>query len=319
MAEEKKQMAIVEFLSLYFKNFHKILLANLLFAVPCVLFAVPLYYANSFFNGVNIAIVSAIIIFAFPFYAGVTMVTRNIMNRKAKVNVVKDFIKGVKENWLVFLLHGAVLYLVFLISFFSWAFYSSLTQETSVAYAFLILCGLIVLFAVFASFYLPVMTVTYKLSIKNIYKNSALMTFGELKHNLFALLGLILFGGVFTAFLFLASNTTMFYIIFFTLLLAVTPATVSSVINFCVYGGMADMIGNKEQKIKDVEQKINQNSTEKKEVNIQDFSDITIDKKADKDEYIFHNGKMIKRSVLLREMDQAEQFDQTGDEKSRKE
>ena len=78
------------------------------------------------------------------------------------------------------------------------------------------------------------MTVTFDIKMKDIYKNSALMTIGELKHNLFAVFGiLILFLVCATV---LMCSFTPVLLIIFTIVLAlfIVPSILSFIINSAV-------------------------------------------------------------------------------------
>ena len=82
----------------------------------------------------------------------------------------------------------------------------------------------------------------------------------------------------------------------------------SFIINSAVYKPMFTMIVGNDEKSKEIDRKIENrkngifdDTEETPKKNIADgFSDIEVDEKADGDEYIYYNGKMVKRSVLLK-------------------
>ena len=74
---------------------------------------------------------------------------------------------------------------------------------------------------------------------------------------------------------------------------------------------MMTLLVSKEDKKKELEKEIlyKKNPNLKKQEEAQkfneDFADIEIDETANGDEYIFHNGKMIKRSLLIKQKKEA--------------
>ena len=149
-------------------------------------------------------------------------------------------------------------------------------------------------------FYVPPMTVTFDIKMKDIYKNSALMTIGELKHNLFAVFGIfILFLVCATV---LMCSFTPVLLIIFTIVLAlfIVPSILSFIINSAVYKNMYSMIVDKDSKSKTIDKKMENRRKgqfrDDEEPVAEDYSDLEIDESADGDEFIFYNGKMMKRS-----------------------
>lgn len=308
MAAEKTKLGITRFFGVYFKGFPKIILTNLIFSVPFAVCFGLVYFLGELLSFKNPLLLTAFVIPLFPFFAGVTLVTRNLVREDEYVPVFQTFLRGVKENWLKFLFHGVVLYFAVLLSYFSIAFYYSFTQSNTFFYAVLILCILISVVFLFIFFNLPVMTVTFDLSLKDLYKNAALMSFGELKNNLLAALGVFLLG-IFCASFLIFSGTSLVVILLTLLFAAVlVPATMSFIINFAVYKGMYTLLTAKEEKKERLEKEMlyKKNPALKKQEEARKikeaFSDVELDTVGDGDEYIFHNGKMVKRSVLIQQM-----------------
>ncbi len=157
-----------------FRNFHRLMLTNLLFAVPME-------------EQARLVMLLALIPI-FPFYAGVVKVTIKIASGEEKTPVFRNFISGVRENFLRFLVHGAVLYVAVVFSYVSFNIYLKLISANAIFMGPLIITILIMLFLLFMFFYLPAMTVTFDIPMRYIYKNSFLMSYGELKKNFTALL-----------------------------------------------------------------------------------------------------------------------------------
>lgn len=310
---EKTKLGFVRFFNGYFKNFHKFLLTNILFAIPAVAF-VSLFLAISKLSRLNLSLIEFLpIIFCFPFLAGVTVITRNIAREDKQVPVVKLFFKGLKDNFLRFLVHGVAYYAAFFLCYISIALYWRNAQINSFYY---LLFGITVLIAVavlFIAYNVPTMTVTFNLKMSTIYKNSALMSFGELKNNFFATIGLFLL------FLFMASiylvipNLLIRNIVGIVLFLLIVPSTASYIINFYVFKDMALIISEDGGRSAGVlEEK------EEKEEEVYDFSRLDLDEKKDMEEYLFFGGKMVKRKTLIKMRDAQEAKEKNEQEEVQK-
>ena len=316
MASEKSSVAISlsNFFANLFHNLPKLLLTNLIFAVPFGVFF-ALFWAINTFSGIN----SMFILFltaipAFPFYAGVVQVTSHMARGEENINVFSNFVSGVRENFLRFLVHGVIFYFAIFFSYFSITMYYSLGKQSGIFYSLLVVSILIALFFLFMFFYVPPMTVTFDISMKNIYKNSALMTFGELKYNVFATLGLFFLALLCATVLMCCTNTVALIVATIVIAFFVLPSLITFVINSSVYKPMYTMIVDKDKKNKSLDNKIENRrkgqffDDETEEVVIdENLLKLEIDESADGDEYIFYNGKMVKRSVLLKLKKEAEE------------
>lgn len=316
MSAEKSSVAVSlsKFFAGLFHNLPRLLLTNLLFALPFGIFFAIFWVVNTFtgLNSIFILFLTAIPVF--PFYAGVVQVTSHMARGEEDVNVFSNFVSGVKENFLRFLVHGIVFYLAIFFSYFSITMYSSMGAENGIFYSLLVISILIAVFFLFVFFYVPPMTVTFDISMKNIYKNSALMTFGELKHNLIATLGLIFLALVCATALLSCTNSIALIIVTIILAFFILPSLITFIINSSVYKPMYSMIVDKDAKSSSLDSKIENRRNgqlfddESKEIEIdKNLIKLDIDETADGDEYIFYNGKMVKRSVLLKLKKEAEE------------
>lgn len=308
MSNEKSPVALTTFITNLFHNLPKLLLTNLLFAVPSAVFFGLFWFINTA-TGLNsnfILFLTAIPLF--PFYAGVVQVTSHMVREDEDVDVVHNFISGIKENFLRFLVHGAILYAAMFFSYYSITMYASFGKFNGMFYILLAISIIVSIFFLFSFYYIPPMTVTFDISMKNIYKNSALMTFGEFKHNIIATLGL------FVLFLICATVLMCCYVpiavIIATIILALflVPSVMSFIINSSVYKPMYKTIVGGNEKSKEIDKKIENrkngifdDNEETSQKNIAEgLLNIEVDENADGDEYIYYNGKMVKRSVLLK-------------------
>ena len=163
----------------------------------------------------------------------------------------------------------------------------------------------------FIFYYIPAMTVTFDMPMKTIYKNCALMTFGEFKHNIFATFGVAVFALISaTIFLFAGNfnNSMVLIATTATVVLLFAPSIISFIINSAVYPEMYNLITEKDKRSKRIDKKMeNRRKGQFYDDNLdevhnpaEEFLGLDIDDSKDGDEYIFFNGKMVKRSVILK-------------------
>ncbi len=310
MVTQKSPIAIslTKFITGLFHNFTRLMYTNLLFGLPTVIFFAIFWVINTF-TGINsIFILFLATIPSFPLYAGVVQVTSHMARGEEEIDVLSNFKAGVKENYKRFLVHGTIFYAALIFGYYSILLYSSFGKTNSHFFVFLAFSIAIAIFFLFAFYYIPSMTVTFDMSMKHIYKNSALMTFGELKNNIIATFGLIVLLLLCATILFCCYVPIAVIIASIILGFLVVPSIASFIINSAVYKPMYTMIVDSEQKSKEIDKKMENrrkgqfyDDIEKIKPDItQGFDNVQIDADGDADEYIYHNGRMVKRSVLLK-------------------
>ncbi len=312
MSAEKNSIALSDFFTRFFHNLPKLLLTNLLFAVPFAVFIGIFYLIQTYIFKSSFVLFIAVIPL-FPFYAGVTQVTAHLAREEENVDVFHNFVSGVKDNFLRFIVHGIVAFAAIVFSYFSIKLYISLASTISgFFYVLLAISVVIAVIFLFAFFYLPSMTVTFDLSMKNLYKNSMLMTFGELKHNFIAVFGLFVLALFCATALFCCGDGIALVIVTAILCLFIVPSIMSYIINCAVYKNMYSMITGSKNKTEEIDRKLENrrkgqlfDDDPEKSFVPDDFNDLEIDSSKDGDEYIFYNGKMVKRSVLIKQKQQS--------------
>lgn len=300
---ERKKLRFEILFEKYFADFSKILLANLLFAVPSLLIMTAFFFiSKAIFDNVNILFCLLSIFFIYPFYAGVVKVVRNIVRGDGKFNVFQTFLSGIKENFLPFLLHGAVITAATEVSFLSINLYIGLISQSWIFGALLFFCIIVVLFLFFMTFYLPLMTVTFDLPLRYIYKNSLLMSYGEFKNNFFAFFALAVLIAIVLTIMLVSGSTLLLAILVGALWLILLPATYTFIYAFFVYDGMYTMVSGEGKRNYEKDQQTEEDKPKEKApvVDEEDLSSVDITKLKDTDDYIFFNGKMVKQSTLLR-------------------
>ena len=302
MEQTRKRMKFEILIERYFSNFGRILLTNLLFFVPLLILSGIMFLLQSVVEGAVLTILSSLLlIVVFPFYSGLVLVCRNLARGDEDVRVFADFIKGVKENFRKFLLYGVIASLVVMFSYFSISVYAKLLASSWVFYAMLFVCIIIALAALFMFFYIPVMTATFDLSVKNIFKNSFLMSFGEIKNNFFALIALVVVLAIGFTIVAFSTNAVVIVVVTMLLFALILPATCQFVVSFFVYDDMYASIAQRSEKAQMLDKAIIEAKNKQAQTKIvEDYSDVDVSTLKDTDDYIFYKGKMIKQSVLLK-------------------
>lgn len=299
--ETDKKMRTVEFFNMYFEKFRYIFLSNLLFIIFDLIAAGWVYLTIVLLGGFNVIAAASAAIVLNVGMAGVTSVCRYVYTKK-EFSAVKTFFRGIKENWLKFLLHGIILYVLFAVSYSSTALYYSGTKTNFIFWVPLVITGLISLLVLFASYYVNIMTVTMDISLKNIYRNCLLFSFGEIKNNFFATIALLIFGAVVFTIAVILNNLAAIVIVCGMIAVLIAPSTIQYIITFYVYDdmiGILDESRKNESEEEDGAEKTGHSATEIETEEAKEISRLAPDTN---DEYIFHNGKMIKRSAVEKQL-----------------
>lgn len=306
MTQERKKLTFEDLISIYFKNFTKIIFTNILFALPFVLVGGILYFLTKDADSLVTAfVVPMCILICYPLNAGVTKVTRNIARGDTVTEVFKLFADAVLNNFRQFIIHGLFLYLFVAIGAFTFSFYySSAMVMGGVMIILLIAAVLIALVVLMMFFYIPLMTVTYDLSVKDIYKNSVLMAIGEIKVNLAALFAILILTAVCTTPVMILGGIKWLSLGFALLVfLLIYPASCTYASTYLVNRNMVLLLsgeGDKVHSTKNAEERL----AKLRQSRENELEGLDIEKlRQSKEEYIFHNGKMMKRSAVLSQLE----------------
>lgn len=141
------------------------------------------------------------------------------------------------------------------------------------------------------------------------------MALGELKVNFVTLFSVLIFTAICaTPLIFSAGNAVAVIVITAVMLIAVYPASYSLITGFFIQDTMMMMVtgrGDEVHDIKSTEEKLAKLRNETKD----DLENIDIEKvKNSREEYIFHNGKMIKRTTILEMLKDKEEEKENNNE-----
>ncbi len=324
MYQERKKLGFELLVSKIRSNLGCLILVNLLFALPLAASVALAMVLNVYVIKISVLALPLAIIFASPFYSGVVVLAREYSRNKKEKKIFSTYIKAVKDNGLRFLLWGVVMYLGIVGCYFGFKLYSSMAALFGwIFYVVMFFLFVIAVFFLFLSFTVPLMTVSFELRQKDIYKNSALMTFGEIKNNFFATIGIIAFVAIaMLPFVLISYLSSLMPLILAEILLigylsftvfALIPAPCALIISHYLYPNMYAVITGEDAS---EEKNSNPLPDSKQETQREILSDHSSDetgpdleelRNGDGDEYIFYQGKMIKRKLLLSIFEQKEE------------
>lgn len=188
---------VPRFFELLFRKFFNLVQLNFLFLVPVVIAGVLIYLISrittiAFLINLPLLLIS-------PFMAGITLITRNYA-REEHAFLTSDFKDAVQNNWKQFAINGLICYVVGNIILFCVQFYYTLAA--SQGSWFMIPFGISVatfLLFLFIQYYVPLMIVTFELTLKQIYKNGLIFAIVGLWRNILLTLifGALLFANYF--------------------------------------------------------------------------------------------------------------------------
>lgn len=268
----------------FFTGFPKLLFAGLLFAVPLAAFT-GLFVLISYLTGFNNIIVWGLgIIPSFPFYAGLVMYIRKHAIEKKNVPVFSTFMSAVKSNFKLFLLHGVALYAIVACSLFAILYYYTLSQGDPVFGAVLTLYMIFSTLMVILMFYVPIMTVTYELRIRDIYKNSFLLIFGLILRNLLALVMSAVAVALFVLAVTFAEGVVFWIAVAISTVLC--PMIVTYIVISVIAKGLQENVGKftpDEHHYSPTQEELEQER-------------LALEKADSTDDYVFVNGRMVKNT-----------------------
>lgn len=216
-----------EVLSRKFTDLFKL---NLLFAIP-VAVVFTLVIGLNFMGITNIFLNFIPVIFLYPFISGLAFVTRNYV-REEHAFIWGDYIEAIKDNLAKSLAHGFLSYVFFAVILMCINFYMASAQNGNhMAFLPIVVGFVLLIIGMCMQFYVPLMIVTFDLSLKDIYKNSIIFSFIAFPRNLC----LILFCLIITVASFLMINTLSTAFIMLVIAVCILFSFTSYLINFVIY------------------------------------------------------------------------------------
>jgi len=169
---------------------------------------------------------------------GLTYVTRNFARRKP-VLMVSDFFDTIKKNWKQALVVGLLNTLATAILLFAMWFYFMGWNEGGLFYqAGLVIAGCCFIVLTFLKYYINFLVITFDLTIKQLYKNSLLLSSAGLVANLIITGAIVALLAVFFALPMVCAyimQDDLILVISLVLAILFLPAILSLIIQFCIF------------------------------------------------------------------------------------
>lgn len=226
--DEKPKKAVPRFFTIFGRKFFDLIKLNLLFAIPVAVSLALVFCLSSVTKFAALADLPFLLIS--PFVAGLTFVTRNYA-REEHAFIFWDFRDAVKNNWKAFLINGAICYAFYFILSVAINYYSSMSKTNSIFLVAMIICIALSILFVFAQYYVPVMLVTFDLTLRQVYKNALIFAILGIWRNLLLTVLLLLLGFL----LYLSQIMPLTIIIAILLLVFLLFSYVMFLVNFTVY------------------------------------------------------------------------------------
>lgn len=165
--------------------------------------------------------------------AGMTNVARNTARDKHSFGL-SDFFETIKKNWKQALPAGIINTLVYAILFFDvWFFYNSegIMAQIGLGITF----AMLFIFTVM-NFFIWTLIITFKFTLKQIYKNSFKFAFINFKGNLICFFSQVLVLAIYVGLLFLLSNWFLLVLAVEIMIFAITfPSFKYLLVQYCVF------------------------------------------------------------------------------------
>ncbi len=192
---KNKKLTLKDFFWSFWGNIKALQLINLLFLIPAAVFGGAVFGVSWFTGSVNVFVCTLLIPLLMPFMVGMAYAFKNMIYGKCE-HPVRDYFKGIKENWKQSFFYGLFMYVIVGGLWLSFSMYRERLAEGSWVWLLFIMSVILAVIVLFMSFHIPVMIVTLRLRLTDIYKNALIFVFAGIGGNLKTLLSFMLGGSV---------------------------------------------------------------------------------------------------------------------------
>ena len=182
--------------------------------------------------------------------AGLTLISRNY-SREKHAFIKEDFFESIKKNWKIALPIGIINTLVTGVLFYNIYLYGSalfaktVPEFSTFDYIIMAVTAMVYVTFTWMKYYIPFLMITFKLNLKQIYKNAFLFACANLPVNLLVSVVLILtyalLGGLVLLFAEGTFGMTVLVLVLI-LMLSVVPGFRSLLIQFCIFPAIKRLI-----------------------------------------------------------------------------
>ena len=286
---------LADFFTNYFTHFGSLWVVNLLFCVPLAIYIGTAILLTHLFGELNWFLLFLIVPLMSPFFAGLTNVCRKLTANQG-LSPVRDYFSGIRQNWLFFLLNSFLLYAL-IAGVFVIAALNRETGGNGAVFAYMIIMLLTSLVFILMDFSAIVMAVSVDIGYADILKNSLMLIGKGFVNHLKTLFALLFVGFLLYTTVALLQNFVVSMIVIGVLTLLCLPTLLMYVITYNAYQTIEKIIilpySAQQQKVKRLQEVQKQDE----QLTLADLEPLA---QGDPEEYVFLNGKTVKRKTVLK-------------------
>lgn len=291
---KQRKYGLGDFFSNYMGNFGKLLIVNIMFCVPLAIFC-GILVIIMMTRGVNIFEIFLLIPLMSPFFAGLINVCRKL-TADGEFRTVKDFFEGIRDNWKFFAVNSVFLYILS-VSIWASVNYFANNESNLQTVSYLVVMIITSVLFIFAELSAVVMAVSVELKAVEIVKNSFIMVLGGFTNHLKTFMSLLFTASLIYSVAALTGNAVVSFSIICVLTVTIIPALIIYIIVYNSYQNIERIVIDpylKNQK----EEKLTQIQKEQEDkLTVEDLEPLS---KGDPEEYVFFNGKTVKRKNIIK-------------------
>ena len=291
-ARERKY-SLGDFFSCLMSNFGRLLLANVLFSIPLAVFTGTFVFIM-LRRGISVFAVFLLIPLMSPFSAGLINVCRKI-SADRKCSTFKDYFGGIRNNWKFFLVNSFFLYILSVSVWASTAFFSQ--NNSGIMIVLMIFMILTAVLFVLIELSAVVMAVSVELKFAEIIRNSLIMVINGFTNHLKTLLSLIFMASILYTIVVLMPTPLVSLIVLTVLTVTVVPSTAFMILVYNSYQNVEKIVIKPYLKQKQEEARDRLEKEKEDSLTVEDLMPLSI---GDPEEYVFLNGKTVKRKTILK-------------------
>ncbi len=287
-----RKYSFSDFFSTYLSNFGKLLIPNLLFCIPLAILIAGIVLLTNLMGSVNWFLIFLIIPLMSPFFGGLFNVCRKLTADR-DFRPVKDFLSGIRDNWAFFLVNSVMLYALTVGMFYMIAINREVGGGPVLIYLIIMLITSIVFLLM--DFSATVMAVSVQIGFADIIKNSLMLIIKGFAGHLKVFFSLLFLSFLLYSTAFLIQTTTIVFIVLGAMTALFLPTLIVYIITYNTYQTIDKFIiapYSAEQK------RAKRLQEEQKKDELLTVEDLLPLSEGDPEEYVFLNGKTVKRKTV---------------------
>lgn len=286
---------LADFFTNYFAHFGQLWLVNLLFCIPLAVYIGAVVLLTNVFGELNWFLLFLIVPLMSPFFAGLTNVCRKLTANQG-LSPVRDYFSGIRRNWLFFLVNSLFIYALIAGMFVIIA----LNRETGgngAVFAYMIIMLITSLAFILMDFSAVVMAVSVDIGYADVIKNSLTLIVKGFVNHLKTLFALLFISFLLYTTVMLIQQFVVSMVVIGVLTLLFLPTLLMYTITYNAYQTIEKYIilpySTEQQRVK----RLQEEQKKDEQLTLEDLTPLA---DGDPEEYVFLNGKTVKRKTVLK-------------------